>query len=64
MYKKSEGDQQSSNPSNSWPPLSDDERKKVREVLDEVSRRMLGMKNSSLPSDPAAANENRESILS
>jgi len=64
MNTNSDGDKRSSNPSSSWPPLSDAARKKNKEVLDEACRIMLSKQNGSPPSDPAAANENGESILS
>ena len=38
-----------SNLSSSRPPLSDDERKKVREVLDEACRAMLSKRNGTSP---------------
>lgn len=62
MHKKEDGDLRTSNLSSSRPPLSDDERKKVREVLDEACRAMLSRQNGSPPPDPTAANENSESI--
>ena len=51
MNKKEDDDLRASNQSNSRPQLSDDDRKKVREVLDEACRAMLSKQIVSPPSD-------------